>query len=151
MDEVEKVMKLVDSKSVLSKSDSPKSSKSKSRPPSPQKQKTLLQWKQWDEWNKESTGALPNKSSNQQNQKPPIQLKFHVERTNSRQLPVYVDYKKNRVITSIRKISGDKENLRSQLLGMLGVGVAVTIRLGRIDITGNHSKQLKTWLAQLGF
>ncbi len=68
------------------------------------------------------------------------------------QLPVYSDFKngRTRALTVVRKVGGDVYVLREELRRLSG-GAAVTVRPGRLEVEGNKSKEIKAWLAGLGF
>ena len=67
-------------------------------------------------------------------------------------LPVYTDIKNGgtRVITIVRRYTGDAHALAAELGRVLG-GRHVAVCTGRLEIEGNHTAQVKTWLAGLGF
>ena len=73
-------------------------------------------------------------------------------RTKSLQLPVYTDYKngRTRIVTQLRKYGGDVDALREEVSRILGGREAVVCN-GRIEVQGNVTQQLKTWLMGLGF
>jgi large subunit ribosomal protein L49 len=76
-----------------------------------------------------------------------------VERTTAgRQLPVYTDYKngRSRTLTLVRKVSGDVPFLVEELRRVTG-GAAVAAKLGRVEIEGDRAKEVRAWLAGLGF
>ena len=77
---------------------------------------------------------------------------LQIDRTKSLQLPVYTDYKHGRtkVITQLRKDSGDVSALRDELTRVLG-GSEVSVKNGRLEVEGNRTQQLKTWLMAMGF
>jgi len=78
---------------------------------------------------------------------------FRVERTTAgRQLPVYTDYKngRSRTLTLVRKVSGDVPFLVEELRRVTG-GAAVAAKLGRVEIEGDRAKEVRAWLAGLGF
>jgi hypothetical protein len=78
-------------------------------------------------------------------------LPFIVERTTSSSLPVYTDYKHGRtkVITILRKCSGDIETLKSEMEKV--VGAKVDVKPGKLVVDGNYVLRVKTWLTGLGF
>jgi len=86
---------------------------------------------------------------------PPKQLPslpFVVERTLvGSSLPVYTDFKggNTKVITMLRKCSGDIDLLKSEMEKV--TGQVVTIRPGKLVVDGNYNSRLKIWLAGLGF
>ena len=77
---------------------------------------------------------------------------LQVERTRSQQLPVYTDFRNGhtRVLTLVRRVSGDTDALRDELSRVLG-GAEVAARPGRLEVQGNRVAQLKMWLMGLGF
>ena len=77
---------------------------------------------------------------------------FLVQRAGvSESLPVYTDYKggRTKVITIVRKISGNAEELKSEIEKV--VGRKAEIRPGKIIIDGNYCMRLKKYLIGLGF
>lgn len=77
-------------------------------------------------------------------------LPFEVERSAYDTIPVYTDYKNGgKVITMLRKCKGDIEVLKEEMEKVCGT--AVEVRPGKLIVTGNFSKRLKTWLIGLGF
>lgn len=83
----------------------------------------------------------------------PPGLPFFVSRTPTQGIPVYSDYRngRSRVLTIVRKISGDAEALREELSRVLGGSVRVDVRVGRVEVSGNRVPEIKSWLAGLGF
>lgn len=76
-----------------------------------------------------------------------------VSRTSKgQQIPVYTDFKNGRTrqLTVIRRITGNVDALREELRKVTG-GAAVSVRPGRVEVEGDRSKELKTWLMGLGF
>ena len=75
-----------------------------------------------------------------------------ISRTASLELPVYSDFRHGgtKAYTVVRRVQGDTAALAEELSAVLG-GARVDIRLGRLDVTGNHVAQVKSWLAGLGF
>jgi large subunit ribosomal protein L49 len=75
-----------------------------------------------------------------------------VERTRSLQLPVYTDFRngRTRIMTQLRRYSGDVEALRDEMSRILG-GAEVVAHPGRLEVQGNHVAQLRMWLMGLGF
>ena len=79
-------------------------------------------------------------------------LPFVVERTLiGSSLPVYTDFKggNTKVITMLRKCSGDIDLLKSEMEKV--TGQTVTIRPGKLTVNGNYHARLKIWLTGLGF
>eukprot|EP00455_Lapot_gusevi_P029677 TRINITY_DN317_c0_g1_i3.p1 TRINITY_DN317_c0_g1~~TRINITY_DN317_c0_g1_i3.p1 ORF type:complete len:152 (-),score=13.25 TRINITY_DN317_c0_g1_i3:64-519(-) len=81
----------------------------------------------------------------------PDSISFKVERTSSKFLPVYTDYKNGgtRVLTLLRKIKGDVKNLQEEVSKL--TGLPVTVRPGRIEVPGNQRQLLCQWLTRMGF
>mmetsp|Transcript_26551 Transcript_26551/g.37409 ORF Transcript_26551/g.37409 Transcript_26551/m.37409 type:complete len:220 (+) Transcript_26551:188-847(+) len=97
------------------------------------------------------------------------QYPFHVARTGNKPnnavgfLPVYSDFRLNgyKVTTRIKKISGDRDLFLKELRSVLNLPEPLNknrrddpIRIrtgGIIEIKGNHVRQVKKWLAGLGF
>jgi large subunit ribosomal protein L49 len=78
-------------------------------------------------------------------------LPFFVERTDGQALPVYTDYKggRTKVITILRKIKGDVNELKLEVEKVVGKNVEV--RAGKLVVVGNYHLRLKLWLIGLGF
>jgi large subunit ribosomal protein L49 len=72
--------------------------------------------------------------------------------TKGKQIPIYTDFKNGRTreLTILRRGTGNVEALREELRRVTG-GAEVHVRPGRIEVEGNRSKELKTWLMGLGF
>ena len=83
----------------------------------------------------------------------PTGLPFSVSRTPTLGIPVYSDYRngRSRVVTIVRKISGDAGALRTELGKVLGGSARVDVQVGRVELDGNRVKEIKAWLAGLGF
>ena len=83
---------------------------------------------------------------------PPPQTRVQFTRSRTLGLPVYTDIKNGgtRVITIVRRYTGDAHALAAELGRVLG-GRHVAVCTGRLEIEGNHTAQVKTWLAGLGF
>ena len=80
--------------------------------------------------------------------------------TKGKQVPVYTDFKAGRtkVLTIVRRITGDAEALRDELQRVLAQGSqpgakppAVRAALGRVEVDGNWAAQTRQWLLRLGF
>ena len=73
-------------------------------------------------------------------------------RSRTSNLPVYTDFKngRTRIVTIVRRFSGDERALAGELRRVLN-GAQVAILNGRIEIPGNHTAILRTWMAGLGF
>ena len=76
---------------------------------------------------------------------------FHVARSRLGNLPVYTDMRngRSRVVTILRKYSGDAVALQSEL--ELLVGSQVRAYHGRLELNGSHKALVCKWLADLGF
>ena len=72
--------------------------------------------------------------------------------TKGNQIPVYTDYKNGRTreLTIVRRVEGDFAALAKELYRVTG-GAKVEIRPGRVEVAGGRSKEIKSWLAGLGF
>ena len=82
----------------------------------------------------------------------PAHLPFAVERTETGMaLPVYTDFKggRTKVVTIIRKIKGDVNELKAELEKV--VCADITVRPGKLIIDGNYHKRVKLYLTALGF
>eukprot|EP01080_Neovahlkampfia_damariscottae_P010997 gene10997-3703_t len=79
------------------------------------------------------------------------ELPFHVQRTQSGSLPVYIDYKKGRslALTVVRKIQGDTTELRKELMKI--TNKIVIEKTGTLEIKGNHVRLVLLYLRGLGF
>eukprot|EP01088_Endostelium_zonatum_P009162 TRINITY_DN22361_c0_g1_i1.p1 TRINITY_DN22361_c0_g1~~TRINITY_DN22361_c0_g1_i1.p1 ORF type:complete len:181 (+),score=31.90 TRINITY_DN22361_c0_g1_i1:7-549(+) len=79
-------------------------------------------------------------------------LPFKVVRSKMGHLPVYLDYKQQRtkVITILRKIYGDTDELKQELSRVLG-GAEITERAGSLEVNGPHRAAIMMWLKRLGF
>lgn len=80
-------------------------------------------------------------------------LPFHVKRTAvGLQLPVYRDIRngRTRVLTILRRFHGDEEELRTEL-SKVCLGKEVVARPGRLEVVGDHARDVKKWLTGLGF
>eukprot|EP01027_Heterolobosea_sp_BB2_P023831 GEZU01035849.1.p1 GENE.GEZU01035849.1~~GEZU01035849.1.p1 ORF type:complete len:184 (-),score=7.23 GEZU01035849.1:111-614(-) len=86
---------------------------------------------------------------------PPIggteHLPFHFKRTPFGNLPVYMDYKNGRtkIVTVVRKIEGDVQEVRRELETL--TGLPVEVKQGSLLIKGNQSALVKAWMRALGF
>eukprot|EP00429_Kryptoperidinium_foliaceum_P004934 CAMPEP_0176018834 /NCGR_PEP_ID=MMETSP0120_2-20121206/9080_1 /TAXON_ID=160619 /ORGANISM="Kryptoperidinium foliaceum, Strain CCMP 1326" /LENGTH=112 /DNA_ID=CAMNT_0017351893 /DNA_START=331 /DNA_END=669 /DNA_ORIENTATION=+ len=92
---------------------------------------------------------------------------FRVSRTKNKPndavgfLPVYSEFRKDgsRVTTRIKKVSGDVDEFLSELRSVLQIPVPHnpkddTIRIrtgGTIELKGNRVREVRHWLAGLGF
>lgn len=83
----------------------------------------------------------------------PVDLPFGVARTSvGQQLPVYRDYRngRTRIITQVRKMSGDKQVAADEMSKVCG-GATVETKQGRLEVVGDYAVPVKLWLAGLGF
>ncbi|KAL1915880.1 mitochondrial 54S ribosomal protein mL49 [Calcarisporiella thermophila] len=78
---------------------------------------------------------------------------YFVERTRSKSLPVYTDYRNGgmRVLTLIRKIEGDVGRLCEDLAKDLPTTVNVNKTTGHVVVKGNYVREVREWLTQRGF
>ncbi len=79
-------------------------------------------------------------------------LPFKIMRTHTNNLPVYSDYKNNRIIreTIVRNISGDVEEFKKELSKIVS-NAEIKHKVGKVIVTGMHSLKIKLWLRRLGF
>jgi len=65
---------------------------------------------------------------------------------------VYTDFKNGRVreLTIVRRVEGDMNALAKELYKVSG-GAKVEVRPGRVEVAGIRAKEIKSWLAGLGF
>lgn len=65
---------------------------------------------------------------------------------------MYSDLKngQTRKLTVVRRVEGDTSALALELHRVTG-GAKVQVRPGRVEIAGDRSKEVKQWLAGLGF
>lgn len=80
------------------------------------------------------------------------ELPFFVERTSSHNLPVYTEYKQQRMLkyTIIRRISGNAEELVKELEKVTN-RAEIHLKVGSIVIHGLHSEVVTDYLCRLGF
>jgi large subunit ribosomal protein L49 len=78
-------------------------------------------------------------------------IPYTVRRTRTKNLPVYTDYKNGgtRFLTIVRNVDGDIQALMRELKEL--TGSEVTEAVGRIEVKGRHSAQIKGFLRDLGF
>eukprot|EP00794_Sanderia_malayensis_P019993 gene19993-21953_t len=80
---------------------------------------------------------------------------FQIRRSRTNNLPVYTDYKtgRTRIITQVRKVSGDLKALEDCLRLKLGDDVSYQINelTSSVKIKGHHKKEITKWLLELGF
>lgn len=78
-------------------------------------------------------------------------LPFHVERSISGNLPVYVRYRNQRAIkrTIVRKLSGDIDAFSRELRKVVSNNL-INIKVGRVEVPGIHRESINTWLLRLG-
>ena len=84
---------------------------------------------------------------------PPPACAAQVSRTTKgNQIPVYTDFKNGRTreLTIVRRIEGDAAVLAKELYRVTG-GAAMEVRPGRVEVAGGRAKEIKSWLAGLGF
>lgn len=84
--------------------------------------------------------------------KTPRQLTWTIERTASKQLPVYNQYKHRgyRINTIVRRFQGDVQALAEELETVCQA-TEMRIRPGSIELKGNHTRTIKLWFEKLGF
>ncbi len=104
-----------------------------------------------------------------------IMFLSQIERTRSKMLPVYTDYRNagSRKLTIVRKYKGDSKALVKELQLLCGADAFITVlsapqvdlsyfkrfvcftffqeRPGRIEVKGIHSAKIKAWFTHLGF
>lgn len=83
----------------------------------------------------------------------PPPLLVQVSRTTlGQQIPVYTEFKNGRTrrLTIVRRVTGSEDALAKELYRVTG-GASIAVRTGRVEVEGDRSKELKTWLAGLGF
>lgn len=73
-------------------------------------------------------------------------------RTGSDKLPVYVYKRKNRneVVTVIRKVKGNEEQLRKELEFLCRCRVSVG-KSGFLEVPGQHRRVIKAYLQSIGY
>jgi hypothetical protein len=84
---------------------------------------------------------------------PHARARLQVTRTSKgNQIPVYTDYRSGRTreLTIVRRIEGDTAVLARELYRVTG-GAKVEVRPGRVEVAGVRAKEIKSWLAGLGF
>lgn len=79
-------------------------------------------------------------------------LPFFIERTKSHNLPVYTEYRFNRVqkYTVVRRITGDVDELMRELRKITS-NSNIKAQVGRVLITGLHTDVVMDYLIRLGF
>mmetsp|Transcript_59860 Transcript_59860/g.129743 ORF Transcript_59860/g.129743 Transcript_59860/m.129743 type:complete len:181 (+) Transcript_59860:129-671(+) len=84
--------------------------------------------------------------------RPQRRCPFTVHRTGSDNLPVYVYRRNNRsqVVTVIRKVKGNQEELRKELVHLCRSSVIVG-REGYLEIMGHHRRAVKAYLRSIGY
>ena len=101
-----------------------------------------------------TTGVLPAARANAKlfSTAEARQLTWTIERTPSKQLPVYREYKQRgyRRLTRVRGFEGDAKALAEELEIVCGP-TEINIRPGRIEIKGDHTRKIKMWFERLGF
>jgi len=83
--------------------------------------------------------------------KPSVPLTWTIQRTASRELPVYPNFRGDKVFTVVRRYQGNSEDLKQALQAVVGLEVDIQQRVGRIDVHGSHTVAIKKWLEGLGF
>lgn len=80
------------------------------------------------------------------------QLPFRIRRTKNNNLPVYRDYKYKRAkkMTEIRSIEGDVDAFVKELRKVCS-NAAVSVKVGKVQVTGIHKRNVVSWLYRLGF
>ena len=75
-----------------------------------------------------------------------------MRRTRSKQLPVYSDFKNGRTkqTTILRGIRGDIEAVEEGLQKIVGDS-EIMRKMGRLEVKGDHRREIRQWLAGLGF
>jgi hypothetical protein len=78
-------------------------------------------------------------------------LPFSVERTQLKTLPVYTDVKggRTKVITMLCKCSGDIQTLKDDMQKVCD-NKEITVRAGKLLVTGDYKSRIKIWLTGLG-
>mmetsp|Transcript_2803 Transcript_2803/g.7158 ORF Transcript_2803/g.7158 Transcript_2803/m.7158 type:complete len:124 (-) Transcript_2803:63-434(-) len=85
---------------------------------------------------------------------PASETKWGVERTANNRIPVYRDIRNHntRELTIIRKVHGDLESLRLQIIREFDVlPKDVWVKQGRVEIRGMHTHEMIAWLRGKGF
>jgi len=79
-------------------------------------------------------------------------LPFFIARSNHDGLPVYRHYRygKTQTVTVLRKYDGNVEELKKQWSELLE-DRAVTEKVGRLEVKGDHAHATRKWLRILGF
>jgi large subunit ribosomal protein L49 len=83
-------------------------------------------------------------------------MRYFVHRTVSRALPVYTDYRNGRTrrLTIIRKVDGDAQQLRADLIKELEIPqehVTVNKLNGHVTVKGIVARDVTEWLSGKGF
>eukprot|EP00744_Colponema_vietnamica_P004700 GILI01006973.1.p1 GENE.GILI01006973.1~~GILI01006973.1.p1 ORF type:complete len:164 (+),score=17.67 GILI01006973.1:55-546(+) len=80
-------------------------------------------------------------------------LPFRITRTNNNNFPLYTDFRngRTRVLTRIRRLTGDVGAFKQELVKVLPPDTEIYMGTGYIDVKGNHVQRLRQWLAALGF
>mmetsp|Transcript_27779 Transcript_27779/g.26589 ORF Transcript_27779/g.26589 Transcript_27779/m.26589 type:complete len:171 (-) Transcript_27779:167-679(-) len=78
-------------------------------------------------------------------------LPFSVERTQTSMLPVYTDIKggQTKIITMLCKCRGDIQTLKDEMQKVCD-DKEITVRAGKLLVTGNYVRRIKVWLTGLG-
>eukprot|EP01114_Cavostelium_apophysatum_P014067 TRINITY_DN3549_c0_g1_i2.p1 TRINITY_DN3549_c0_g1~~TRINITY_DN3549_c0_g1_i2.p1 ORF type:complete len:131 (+),score=9.65 TRINITY_DN3549_c0_g1_i2:68-460(+) len=79
------------------------------------------------------------------------EIRFFVDKSSNGEYPVYTDFRHQgqQVFTVLRKVQGDKEQLRSMLSELLN-GLPVESKEGRVQVKGRHVQRVRDWLKSLG-
>ena len=79
-------------------------------------------------------------------------IPFMISRTHTNNLPVFADYNHDRAIkrTVIRHVQGDIVEFKKELSKIVS-NAHITIKTGKIIVTGLHAAKIKLWLRKLGF
>lgn len=78
-------------------------------------------------------------------------VSYSVRRTTTKNLPVYTDYRNGgtRHLTIVRNVDGNVAALMDELREL--TGAEVTEAVGRVEVKGIYSKEIKAYLRDLGF
>jgi len=81
------------------------------------------------------------------------QFPFTVFRSKMGNLPLYIDYRgggRTKVVTILRKYSGDAEALKTEVMRVCKTQ-HVNLWHGRMEVKGKHKQALSEWLQECGF
>ncbi|KAJ1733311.1 mitochondrial large ribosomal subunit [Coemansia biformis] len=79
---------------------------------------------------------------------------YYVSRTRFQSLPVYTDIRngRTRMLTLVRRITGDLGALRADLAKELGdESIAIKSAAQQLVIKGDRTKEIREWLTKRGF